>query len=94
MSKCSLAASGSVVSATSVGESGWFLEFSIPWADLGIEPEQGRIVGINVCRDRTIANAREWSNWSQTNANFHDPLRFGHLVLSPTPAMLAPMRRC
>ena len=68
---------------------GWNLEIAIPWRDLGIEaPKAGMVVGFNVCRDRYAGGAREWSNWSQTAANFHDPLRFAHLVLSPTEAML------
>ncbi|NUQ00557.1 MAG: hypothetical protein HUU35_11950, partial [Armatimonadetes bacterium] len=44
------------------------------------------LVGLNVCRDRTLTQDREWSCWSQVNANFHDPLRFGHVLLSADPA--------
>jgi hypothetical protein len=49
------------------------------------------IVGFNVCRDRYAGGDREWSNWSQTMANFHDPIRFAHLVLSPTDDALGAM---
>ena len=66
----------------------WTLEFAIPWKDLGVRPAPGRVVGFNVCRDRYLGGDREWSNWSQTQADFHDPDRFAHLVLSATPEKL------
>ena len=47
-------------------------------------------MGINVCRDRYLGADRQWTNWSQTAANFHDPERFGHLVLSPTAILAIP----
>jgi hypothetical protein len=78
-----------VQAKTTLGDSSWTLEFAIPWRDLGVTPQAGKVVGFNVDRDRNVANAREWSNWAQQNANFHDPERFAHLVLSPTPEQLA-----
>ncbi len=74
--------------ATRIVADGWELEVALPWADLGVEPKTGTVVGFNVCRDRYAGGAREWSNWSQTKANFHDPVRFAHLVLSPTAEQL------
>lgn len=75
---------------TKAAADGWVLEMAIPWKDLGIgKPKAGMIVGFNVCRDRYAGGAREWSNWSQTKADFHDPHRFAHLVLSPTAEQLA-----
>ena len=74
--------------ATRMVADGWELEVALPWADLGVEPKTGTVVGFNVCRDRYAGSAREWSNWSQTKANFHDPIRFAHLVLSPTAEQL------
>lgn len=67
----------------------WSLELAVPWRDLGIKPTAGAVIGFNVCRDRYLGTAREWSNWAQTKANFHDPERFAHLVLAPTPERLA-----
>ena len=67
----------------------WTLEFAIPWKELGGKAIPGAVVGFNVCRDRYLGGSREWSNWSQTQANFHDPDRFSHLVLSATPERLA-----
>jgi len=75
--------------ATKVVEGGWELEMAIPWAEIGVKaPRPGMAVGFNVCRDRYAGGTTEWSNWSQTMANFHDPARFAHLVLSPTDEML------
>ena len=65
-------------------EDSWTLEVAIPWADMAAVAKPGKVVGFNVCRDRQVDRAGEWSNWSQTKANFHDPDRFAHLVLSGT----------
>lgn len=73
---------------TRLGKGQWTLEFAVPWKDLGVTPKQSAVVGFNVCRDRYVGGAREWTNWAQTKANFHDPLRFAHLVLAPTAAQL------
>jgi len=66
----------------------WTLELAIPWKDLGVEPRPGMVLGFNVCRDRQVGAEKLWCNWSQTKANFHDPARFAHLVLSPDPEQL------
>lgn len=77
-----------VTAATVLGESEWVVELAIPWADLGVTPERDKVLGINVCRDRNLGR-RQWANWAQTKGGFHKPAYFGHLVLSPTPRMLA-----
>lgn len=74
--------------ATWLGEGSWALEVAVPWADLGVRPAAGSVVGVNVCRDRYLGANKQWSNWSQTAANFHDPDRFGHAVLSPSAEQL------
>lgn len=75
--------------ATAVGDNGWTAEVSVPWADLGLkEPKAGTVVGFNLCRDRNIIDNKQWTCWSQIEGNFHDPMRFGHLVLSATPEIL------
>jgi hypothetical protein len=72
-----------------LGEDAWFVEVAIPWKDITKRrPAPGAVVGFNVCRDRHLSGRREWTNWAQTKANFHDPERFAHLVLSPTPEQL------
>lgn len=78
--------------ATKLLADGWELEMAIPWKDLGVKAvKPGLVVGFNICRDRYAGGAREWSNWSQTKSNFHDPMRFAHLVLDGTPEMLGGM---
>lgn len=74
--------------ATRLGEGSWALEVAVPWAKLGVAPAAGAVVGVNVCRDRYLGANKQWSNWSQTAANFHDPDRFGHAVLSPSARQL------
>jgi len=74
--------------AAQLGEGAWSLELRIPWAPLEVTPKQGQVLGFNVCRDRTLLQAREWSCWAPVKANFHDPERFAHLVLAPTPQQL------
>ncbi|MGD9495542.1 MAG: carbohydrate-binding family 9-like protein [Armatimonadota bacterium] len=76
--------SAEVRAAVSLGQDHWSLEVAIPWADMQAAPQTGQVIGLNVCRDRYLGADRQWSNWSQTKANFHDPERFGHAVLSPT----------
>lgn len=72
-----------------MGEDAWLVEMALPWQDVTRrKPKPGAVVGFNVCRDRHLSGRREWTNWSQTKANFHDPERFAHLVLSPTPKQL------
>lgn len=72
-----------------LGQQSWTLEVRMPWEPLGVHPRQGQVLGFNVCRDRTLLQAREWSCWAPVKANFHDPERFAHLVLAPTPEQLA-----
>lgn len=62
----------------------WTMEVAIPWADLGVAPERGALVGLNVCRDRYLGAEKSWSNWARTSGGWHDPERFGHIVLSPS----------
>ena len=80
--------SADVRAKTKLEKDRWTLEFAVPWKDLGVDPKPGRVLGFNVCRDRYVGGVREWTNWSQTKANFHDPERFGHVVLAPTAAQL------
>ena len=61
---------------------------SAPLGGLRGAPEPGLVIGLNICRDRNIGPNKLWSTWSPIAANFHDPLRFGHLVLSATPEMI------
>lgn len=81
--------SADVKAATTLGTDTWAMEVAIPWADLKTDPKAGAIVGVNACRDRYLGPDKQWSNWSRTKGGFHDPDRFGHLVLSPSIEMIA-----
>lgn len=74
--------------AAFLGPDFWSLEFAIPWQSLGVQPRAGAVVGFNVCRDRHIGESRQWTMWARVRDGFHDPVRFGHLVLSGTPEMI------
>jgi len=79
---------GRARAAGRISEGGWSLEIALPWADFEVRPEPGLVIGLNICRDRNIGPNKLWSTWSPIAANFHDPLRFGHLVLSAPPEMI------
>lgn len=80
--------SATVRAAVAMAADGWSLELAVPWRDLGVQPRSGALLGLNVCRDRYLGD-RQWSNWSRTTTGFHDPLRFGHVVLDAAPEALA-----
>ncbi|MBI2299050.1 MAG: beta-galactosidase trimerization domain-containing protein [Armatimonadetes bacterium] len=79
--------------AAALGDMGWGLELKVPFSSLEVAPQPGMVLGANVCRDRSLKQQNEWSSWSQVKANFHDPDRFAHLVLSPTTEQLADLGR-
>jgi hypothetical protein len=83
--------SGDVRAGSHLGEASWSVEVVIPWADLGVVPTPGALIGFNVCRDRHVENL-QYTNWAQTKANFHDPVRFAHLLLSPEEGALVQLR--
>ena len=74
--------------AAFLGPDFWSLELSIPWQSLQVQPRPGAVVGFNVCRDRHIGEQRQWTMWAHVTEGFHDPVRFGHLVLSGTPEII------
>jgi hypothetical protein len=78
-----------VQAATHIGDGKWTAELAIDWKSLGVAPTPGTLLGLNVCRDRYIGPERQWSCWSRVAANFHDPIHFGHVVLSPTARQIA-----
>lgn len=68
--------------AVTLSEDCWTVEMAIPWADFELTTiKPGTLLGFNLCRDRNVNEARQWTCWSQIEANFHDPQRFGHVVL-------------
>lgn len=60
---------------------GWSMEIAVPFADLGgARPEDGTLWGLNVCRNRPGGLAGS-STWAPVGGNFHNPGRFGGLIL-------------
>jgi len=58
----------------------WTVEISIPWELLNIIPREGEIIGFNVCGAQSSTGAG-WITWSPTYGGFHNPSRFGYLIL-------------
>lgn len=71
-----------------VGQDHWSVEIAIPWECLGVTPRVGAVVGLNINRQRHIGEPSQLSMWSRVRG-FHDPERYGHLVLSGTPEHIA-----
>ncbi|UCH35899.1 MAG: hypothetical protein JSV65_05975 [Armatimonadota bacterium] len=80
---------GKITAAALIGEKAWYVELRVPWQGLGVTPATGQVHGINVCRDRYIGAGQPWSSWARVMRTFHDPVRFGHLTLSPTAEFLS-----
>jgi hypothetical protein len=82
--------------AVVVGADSWTVEMAIPWASLGLSPRPGALLGFNVSRQRHVRGVSQLSMWSWVRG-FHDPERYGHLVLAGTPeqigALNAELRR-
>jgi hypothetical protein len=75
--------------ATHLGPDFWSVELAVPWRILGGSGTPGRVIGFNVNRNRHLGSGTENLTWTQVNADFHDPLRYAHLVLSGTPESIA-----
>lgn len=76
--------SADVRAGVQLADDHWTMEVALPWADLGVAPEKGALLGLNVCRDRYLGANKSWTNWARTSGGWHDPERFGHIVLSPS----------
>jgi hypothetical protein len=63
----------------SVGTDAWYLECRIALASF---PAYRNIWRFNVCREFRSAEEPEYHCWSDTAGGFHNPSRFGHLLLS------------
>lgn len=71
------------------GQDFWSAELAVPWAPMKSQPHAGKVVGFNVNRDRNVGG-HSWHTWARVDfaTGFHDPERFGHLVLSGTPEVI------
>ncbi|UCH34745.1 MAG: hypothetical protein JSV65_19885 [Armatimonadota bacterium] len=67
--------------AAYIADDEWTFELAIPWSDLGFpEPPRGRPLGFNLCWDR-VTPTEQHGTWSPLKETFHEPQRFGHLIL-------------
>jgi hypothetical protein len=71
---------------TCAGPDFWSAEVAVPWDPLKSRPQAGKVVGLNLSRDRSVGTP-VYSAWARVDPGlgFHDPDRFAHLVLSGTP---------
>ncbi len=70
--------------AGSQNDKSWNIEIRIAWSSLGIDSiKAGMVLGLNIGFDVTspISHAMTWA--PLTSGAFHQPERFGHLVLAP-----------
>jgi hypothetical protein len=61
----------------------WSVEVSIPWEKLGVVPEKGKMLGFNIAGQKTAQRSAgsTWITWAPTYGGFHNPVRFGYLIL-------------
>jgi hypothetical protein len=76
--------------ATAVQPDSWTALLAIPWSTLGLAtPADRTVLGLNVGWDRQTPAALP-ASWVPLSGSFHQPARFGHLVLrrqGPTVAL-------
>ncbi|MDD2709275.1 MAG: sugar-binding protein [Verrucomicrobiae bacterium] len=65
------------------GEKAWFVEAAIPFSTLKIKWSDGMLLGMNVNRAHYAGGSVEFSSWSDTGASFHQPDKFGQLLVNP-----------
>jgi cellulose/xylan binding protein with CBM9 domain len=70
------------------GPYGWTVEMAIPWKIIGVAPKPGLQLGFNMNRCRGNVRPVAFSCWSNTGGGFHNPGRFGDLVLGSYKAWL------
>lgn len=71
--------SGDWTAKASVGKDAWYLECRVALASF---PARGNVWRFNVCREFRSPEEPEYHCWSDTGGGFHNPARFGHLLLS------------
>jgi len=70
-----------------VGEDAWTAEMAIPFRSLGVTPEEGLVIGVNVCRDDQVRKVL--SSGAPMEGGFNRVPWFGHLVLGDAVARMA-----
>jgi len=70
--------------AAMVQSDSWTATLAIPWATLELStPADQAVLGLNVCWDRQTPAGLP-ASWAPLSGSFHQPARFGHLVLRRT----------
>lgn len=69
-------------SAVSRQADAWTVELALPLTTFGLDSKEGRLLGLNVCRNDKAAAQN--TCWSPTISGFHVPARFGAVGLSAT----------
>ncbi len=67
--------------AAHTDETGWNLEFRIPFEAIGLSPRVGHVWGFNICRERQVGGDTELHNWANVEGNFHRPWLFGQTMV-------------
>ncbi|MFN3422520.1 MAG: sugar-binding protein, partial [Armatimonadota bacterium] len=67
--------------ATKIGSNFWSAEIAIPFSLLGIKPQTGKVVGINLCRSRKVEGSDQNSAFAYFEGRtFQRPEKFPHIV--------------
>ena len=65
--------------AARVEDGKWLAELYIPYSTIGAVLKEGTVVRANLCRNNAALN--ESTCWAKVKGGFHQPLRFGNLVM-------------
>ncbi len=79
-------------SAAKIVENFWSVEVAIPFAILGIKPQPGAVIGINLCRSRKVGGEAQNSAFAYlvSDRTFQRPERFPHAVLFVGSSLVEP----
>ncbi|MFH1476140.1 MAG: carbohydrate-binding family 9-like protein [Verrucomicrobiota bacterium] len=65
--------------AVSSDQKAWRVELAMPWSDFDLAAREGRRFRFNICRH--ACPSQEYTCWSPTGTGFHQPDKFGVVVL-------------
>ena len=65
--------------AAKVEEGKWLAEICIPYSTLGVTLKEGSVLRANLCRNNAVTG--ENTCWITLNGGFHQPLKFGNVVM-------------
>ncbi len=62
-----------------VADGRWMAEIYVPYSTLGVTLKEGSVLRANLCRNNIAVG--ESTCWAKVNGGFHQPLRFGNIVM-------------